>query len=186
MKQTFTQIPDNWNALDLESRFILAYMLRYQDNGKQYFAKIETFCKTSGIHPKTYQRRVKALKDAGVIKIVGYIQNAIPIYKVDKNEADFVGEHGLVKSSMDKTSTMTGQNVHTDKTICPPSKDDMSTSIGQSVQHTIQGTRQVTKENTKEEYQPENSSFESFKNNKKKKTEYLDGTDLALFAKTLD
>ena len=49
MKQTFTQIPDNWNALDLESRFILAYMLRYQDNGKQYFAKIETFCKTSGI-----------------------------------------------------------------------------------------------------------------------------------------
>ena len=42
------------------------------------------------------------------------------------------------------------------------------------------------KENTKEEYQPENSSFESFKNNKKKKTEYLDGTDLALFARTLD
>ncbi len=179
--ETFTQIPDNWNKLDLESRFILAYMLRYQDNGKQYFAKIETFCKTSGIHPKTYQRRVKALKDAGVIKIVGYIQNAIPIYKVDKNEADFVGIHGL-----DKTSTLTGQNVHADKTICPPSKDKSSTSIGQTVQHTIQDTRQVTKENTKEEYQPENSSFESFKNNKKKKTKYLDGTDLALFARTLD
>jgi DNA-binding Lrp family transcriptional regulator len=181
MKETFTQIPDKWNALDFESRFILAYMLRYQDNGKQYFNKIETFCESSGMKPKTYQRRVKALKDAGVIKIVGYIQNAIPIYKVDKNEADFVGEHGLVKST-----TLIGQNDHADKPICPPSKVKSSTSIGQSVQHTIQDTRQVTKENTKEEYQPENSSFESFKNNKKKKTEYLDGTDLALFAKTLD
>ena len=179
--ETFTQIPDNWNKLDLESRFILAYMLRYQDNGKQYFAKIETFCKTSGIHPKTYQRRVKALKDAGVIKIVGYIQNAIPIYKVDKNEADFVGKHGL-----DKTSTLAGQNVHTDKTICPPSKDNVSTSIGQTVQHTIQDTRQVTKENTKEEYQPENFSFESFKKNKPTKKQIIDGIDLELFARNLE
>ena len=179
--KTFTQIPDEWNALDFESRFILAYMLRYQENGKQYFNKIQTFCETSGMKPKTYQRRIKALKDAGVIKIVGYIQNAIPIYKVDKDVADYVGKHG-----MDKMTTLIGQNDHTDKPICPPSTVKSSTSIGQNVQHTIQDTRQVTKENTKEEYQPENSSFESFKSNKDKKTQYLDGTDLALFARTLD
>lgn len=179
MKETFTQIPDKWNKLDFESRFILAYMLRYQDNGKQYFNKIETFCKTSGMKPKTYQRRVKELKDAGVIKIVGYIQNAIPIYKVDKNEADFVGEHGMVKST-----TLIGQNDQADRSICPPSKVKSSTSIGQIVQHTIQDTRQLTKENNKEEYQPENSSIEFSKN--KKKTKSPDEHDLALFAKTLD
>tara|TARA_R100001198_G_C5139131_1_gene153794 strand:+ start:132 stop:680 length:549 start_codon:yes stop_codon:yes gene_type:complete len=181
MKETFTQIPDKWNALDIESRFILAYMLRYQENGKQYFNKIQTFCETSGIKPKTYQRRVKALKDAGVIKIVGYIQNAIPIYKVDKDEADFVGKHG-----MDKSTTLIGQSDHADRSNRPHGKVKSSTSIGQNVQHTIQDTRQVTKENTKEEYQPENSSFESFKSNKDKKTQHLNGIDLALFAKTLD
>lgn len=179
--ETFTQIPDKWNALDFESRFILAYMLRYQDNGKQYFNKIETFCETSGMKPKTYQRRVKALKDAGVIKIVGYIQNAIPIYKVDKDEADFVGKHG-----MDKSTTLIGQSDQADRSNRPPSKVKSSTSIGQNVQHTIQDTRQATKENTKEEYQPEDSSFEFFKDNKKKKTQYLDGTDLALFARMID
>ena len=176
--ETFTQIPDKWNALDFESRFILAYMLRYQDNGKQYFNKIQTFCETSGMKPKTYQRRIKALKDAGVIKIVGWIQSAIPIYKVDKNEADFVGKHGMVKST-----TLIGQNDHADKPICPPSKVKSSTSIGQSVQHTIQDTRQVTKENTKEEYQPENFLCE-FNKDKKEKTE--EEIAIALFAKTLD
>ena len=178
MKETFTQIPDKWNALDFESRFILAYMLRYQENGKQYFNKIETFCETSGMKPKTYQRRVKALKDAGVIKIVGYIQNAIPIYKVDKDEADFVGKHG-----MDKSTTLIGQSDQADRSICPPSKVKSSTSIGQSVQHTIQDTRQVTKENTKEEYQPENFLCE-FNKDKKEKTKQE--IDIALFAKTLE
>ena len=183
--ETFTQIPDKWNALDFESRFILAYMLRYQDNGKQYFNKIETFCETSGMKPKTYQRRVKALKDAGVIKIVGYIQNAIPIYKVDKDEADFVGQHGLAKSTMVKSSTLIGQSDQADRSICPPSKVKSSTSIGQNVQHTIQDTIQVNKENNKEGNQPEDYSFEFFRNSKEKEKTKKE-IDIELFARSLD
>lgn len=182
MKETFTALPDKWKALDLESRFILAYMLRYQDNGKNFFEKAETFYENTGIKPKTFQRRIKVLKDNGVVKVIGYIQNAIPIYEVDKNEADWVGQHGL-----DKSSSLIGQIVQPDKTKCPDSVDKLSTSIGQTVQHTKEGTRQVTKENTKEGNQPESFSFESFRNNKvDSKSTIKDGIDLELFARRLD
>ena len=181
MKETFTALPDKWKALDLESRFILAYMLRFQESGKKFFMKTQTFYENTGIPPKTFQRRIKVLKANGVVKVIGYIQNAIPIYLVDKNEADFVGKHGL-----DKSSSLIGQNVQSDKTNCPDSVDKLSTSIGQTVQHTKEDTRQVTKENTKEGNQPESFSFESFKENKPTKKQMIDGIDLELFARNLD
>lgn len=183
--ETFTQIPDKWNALDLESRFILAYMLRYQDRGKNYFEKIDTFKEKSGIKPSTFKRRIKALKEAGVIKVVGYIQNAIPIYKVDKAEADWVGQHGLSTRKV-KMTQQVDQNDPSDSSNRPNSKVKLNPSIGQNDRHTIQDTRQVTKENTKEEYQPENFSFESFKKNKPTKKQIIDGIDLELFARSLD
>ena len=180
-KETFTALPDKWKALDLESRFILAYMLRFQDNKKKYFMKTQTFCEETGISPKTFQRRIKLLKANGVIKIVGYIQNAIPIYEVDKNEADWVGKHGL-----DKSSSLIGQNVQPDRSKCPASVDKMTTSIGQSVQHTKEDTKEVTKENNKEGNQPKNFSFESFKSIDDKPKTLINGIDLDIFVRSLD
>lgn len=87
-KHTFTQIPDEWGIkeFDLTSRFLVASILRWQSNGKQFHMKRGTFCKDHGIPYHHFDKTLKKMIAIGIIVEEGRLAKNIGIYKVDRHQ----------------------------------------------------------------------------------------------------
>lgn len=161
-KKTFTPIPDEWAHKDftLTMRYIVASILRYQDNGKEYFVKRTTFCQDNGIGTKAYDGAIQKLRDLHIIVEVRKLAKNITVWKVDKTELEF-----FLRSA--KRSQSLCQKVTT-------------TSAKRSQVQVPKGHHSIIKEdikqNNKESIKPETHSFVSS----------VSDLDLELFMKQLD
>tara|TARA_R110001632_G_scaffold231910_1_gene371429 strand:- start:501 stop:1142 length:642 start_codon:yes stop_codon:yes gene_type:complete len=67
----FTPIPDTWSDPNFTfvERFIVARILRFQNNNNQYFLKRQDFCEQHGMSYRTYDYALKYLKQIGIVEI---------------------------------------------------------------------------------------------------------------------
>ena len=83
-KQTFAQIPNSWGIkeFDLTSRFIVAQILGWQNNGLQFKMKRKTFCNSYGITPYQFDKALAKMISIGIIIEEMRLPKNIGVYKV--------------------------------------------------------------------------------------------------------
>lgn len=88
MKKTFTKIPNEWGIkeFDLTSRFLVAQILGWQNNGLQFKMKRKTFCNNYGITPYQFDKALAKMISCGIIIEEMRLPKNIGVYKIDKVE----------------------------------------------------------------------------------------------------
>tara|TARA_R110000796_G_C14516046_1_gene430384 strand:+ start:775 stop:1293 length:519 start_codon:yes stop_codon:yes gene_type:complete len=158
-KQTFTQIPDEWGVkeFDMNSRFLVASILRWQTNGKQFHMKRKTFCESNGMPYQHFDKTLKKMIAIGIIVQENRLAKNIGVYKVDR--------HQLQKCLADTTNFKIKKckPVTIEVKPCHFSSEAVSPLEVMACHHSItkQDTKEITKESIKVAQTLEDNFFDT-------------------------
>ena len=191
MKFNFTQLPDAWSDpnFTFEQRFIVARILRFEENGQKYFMKRKEFCSMHGISYRRYDYALKYLKNLGIVKVSKKTAKNIAWLTIDQDIlAEYVQssfptmkESELLKCQK-STVTVTKEHLDSDKRASIECQNDTAVVTkehhSKSKQTSRQGNIENNIENNKQE--SDNTSFDNFRE------EYTPLDELEEWMDTLD
>jgi hypothetical protein len=173
MNYNFTQLPDAWSDpnFTFEQRFIVARILRFEENGQKYFMKRKEFCSMHGISYRRYDYALKYLKNLGIVKVSKKTAKNIAWLTIDqdilakyvKGSFPTMKESELLKCQND-TATVTKEHSDSDKRA--PAECQNDTPIDAYCHHS--NSKQATKQgnienNIESNKQTNDSSFDDFR-----------------------